>query len=52
MTADDHYPCPECNLPLCSEACYKSRKYHSAECALLAKIPSGHKMSVVFDRKQ
>ena len=52
LPVDGSFLCPECNLPLCNEACYEKRGYHSAECELLKATPSGFRINVDFDRRK
>ena len=52
LPVDGSFLCPECNLPLCNEACYEKRGYHNAECELLKATPSGFRINVDFDRRK
>ncbi len=53
VAADDgHFECPDCGLPLCSEACYEVRDRHRAECEILSRTPNGHRMKIQFNREQ
>ena len=49
---DGSYLCPDCDLPLCDEACYEKRDQHKVECQILSDTPTGVRLRVKFGRER